>query len=205
PLSCLFRLCARLWPQAGPFGRSGSRLSLPALAGERPWFAFSAVPERRGGPRCGLRRFLSFFFSSRRRHTRFPRDWSSDVCSSDLKPDVDEAVQEGSRGEHHGSTAKANAKLGHRPGDAVALEDQVVDGLLEEPEIRLTLQASPDRLAIQDAVGLRARGTNRRPLTAVQDTELDAGFIGRGGHGTAERIDLLDQMTLADAADRRIA
>src|SRR5439155_4208220 len=28
--------------------------------------------------------FYSFFFSSRRRHTRWPRDWSSDVCSSDL-------------------------------------------------------------------------------------------------------------------------
>src|SRR3712207_8747704 len=30
--------------------------------------------------------FLSvfFFFSSRRRHTRYWRDWSSDVCSSDL-------------------------------------------------------------------------------------------------------------------------
>src|SRR5215203_2427704 len=27
---------------------------------------------------------LSFFFSSRRRHTRYWRDWSSDVCSSDL-------------------------------------------------------------------------------------------------------------------------
>src|SRR5690606_41194789 len=27
---------------------------------------------------------LGFFFSSRRRHTRFSRDWSSDVCSSDL-------------------------------------------------------------------------------------------------------------------------
>src|SRR5256884_776330 len=28
--------------------------------------------------------FLFFFFSSRRRHTRCSRDWSSDVCSSDL-------------------------------------------------------------------------------------------------------------------------
>src|SRR5690625_7762624 len=27
---------------------------------------------------------MFFFFSSRRRHTRWPRDWSSDVCSSDL-------------------------------------------------------------------------------------------------------------------------
>src|SRR5690606_40602573 len=29
--------------------------------------------------------FCLFFFSSRRRHTRFSRDWSSDVCSSDLE------------------------------------------------------------------------------------------------------------------------
>src|SRR2546422_2726158 len=28
---------------------------------------------------------MFFFFSSRRRHTRCSRDWSSDVCSSDLK------------------------------------------------------------------------------------------------------------------------
>src|SRR6266508_5949973 len=42
-----------------------------------------------------------FFFSSRRRHTRWPRDWSSDVCSSDLEmgitggnfPHVMESVQ----------------------------------------------------------------------------------------------------------------
>src|SRR6266702_7915074 len=27
---------------------------------------------------------IFFFFSSSRRHTRWPRDWSSDVCSSDL-------------------------------------------------------------------------------------------------------------------------
>src|SRR3989442_1200530 len=33
--------------------------------------------------RCGLYCLL-FFFSSRRRHTRCGRDWSSDVCSSDL-------------------------------------------------------------------------------------------------------------------------
>src|SRR3989475_7190680 len=49
---------------------------------------------RRGLARSGLagsaviawRRLVSpcFFFSSRRRHTRFDCDWSSDVCSSDL-------------------------------------------------------------------------------------------------------------------------
>src|SRR5436309_15391989 len=33
---------------------------------------------------CAVISLLFFFFSSRRRHTRFSRDWSSDVCSSDL-------------------------------------------------------------------------------------------------------------------------
>src|SRR3989442_15114098 len=32
-----------------------------------------------------FRVFDFFFFSSRRRHTRCGRDWSSDVCSSDLR------------------------------------------------------------------------------------------------------------------------
>src|SRR5256886_16277681 len=32
-----------------------------------------------------MRSVLCFFFSSRRRHTRFDCDWSSDVCSSDLQ------------------------------------------------------------------------------------------------------------------------
>src|SRR5690348_17414516 len=32
-----------------------------------------------------LRSVFFFFFSSRRRHTRWTGDWSSDVCSSDLR------------------------------------------------------------------------------------------------------------------------
>src|SRR2546430_9622052 len=36
--------------------------------------------------RIALYRPAMFFFSSRRRHTRFDCDWSSDVCSSDLDP-----------------------------------------------------------------------------------------------------------------------
>src|SRR5882762_5775346 len=37
---------------------------------------------------------LRFFFSSRRRHTRFKCDWSSDVCSSDLAGQVSLGVEE---------------------------------------------------------------------------------------------------------------
>src|SRR2546430_4366352 len=35
------------------------------------------------GVKVGDRVCVNFFFSSRRRHTRFDCDWSSDVCSSD--------------------------------------------------------------------------------------------------------------------------
>src|SRR5215510_13705620 len=37
----------------------------------------------------------AFFFSSRRRHTRWPRDWSSDVCSSDLLAPAVSLAKEG--------------------------------------------------------------------------------------------------------------
>src|SRR5688572_32647392 len=35
--------------------------------------------------------YIFFFFSSRRRHTRFDCDWSSDVCSSDLRRSMHQA------------------------------------------------------------------------------------------------------------------
>src|SRR5690554_7539545 len=40
-----------------------------------------------GGRICSF-----FFFSSRRRHTRCGRDWSSDVCSSDLRKHIAIAI-----------------------------------------------------------------------------------------------------------------
>src|SRR2546422_11064747 len=38
--------------------------------------------------------FFFFFFSSRRRHTRCSRDWSSDVCSSELTTYVRSLIKE---------------------------------------------------------------------------------------------------------------
>src|SRR5438105_5184882 len=54
----------------------------------RTW-RLSRNPTSNTTPRMCLsyrRSISSFFFSSRRRHTRSTRDWSSDVCSSDLYP-----------------------------------------------------------------------------------------------------------------------
>src|SRR5688572_10838929 len=53
-----------------------------------------------------------FFFSSRRRHTRFDCDWSSDVCSSDLR----KALRPGGTVVAYGLTS---AVQGKRPSDRV--------------------------------------------------------------------------------------
>src|SRR2546429_4547818 len=56
--------------------------------------AYFDSPTAPHGPRIrahsspASRRSTFFFFSSRRRHTRCSREWSSDVCSSDLKLEV---------------------------------------------------------------------------------------------------------------------
>src|SRR5690606_40887667 len=57
-----------------------------------------------------------FFFSSRRRHTRFSRDWSSDVCSSDLLLFRAASVPalRGSHGQHGGLAARDRSRLRHR-------------------------------------------------------------------------------------------
>src|SRR5690348_17992111 len=56
-----------------------------------------------------------FFFSSRRRHTRWTGDWSSDVCSSDLMPmKTSYSTQRSQNGSNSGS---ANDRGPRKPGD----------------------------------------------------------------------------------------
>jgi hypothetical protein len=115
---------------------------------------------------------------------------------------VDAAVEEGAGGQHHRAGAKAKAHLGDGTDDAVALHHQVVHRLLEQPQVGLVLQPAPDGRLVQHPVGLRPGGAHRRPLAGIEDAELDAGLVGGQRHRAAECIHLLDQMPLADAADR---
>src|SRR2546429_2023008 len=64
---------------------------------EQEWWSLDlSVSLRRPSVGALLRSacFVFFFFSSRRRHTRCSRDWSSDVCSSDLTPERRRAESE---------------------------------------------------------------------------------------------------------------
>src|SRR5699024_545694 len=82
--------------------------------------------------------FFFFFFSSRRRHTRSKRDWSSDVCSSDLcaaaeGPDPRVvAVQHGDYSVASGAEAMRAILRAHPGVDALfAANDRMARGAIE--------------------------------------------------------------------------
>src|SRR2546430_6062036 len=66
-----------------------------------------------------------FFFSSRRRHTRFDCDWSSDVCSSDLGVVLDHGVTIGPACEVKRSIVMASSNVAHQSfvGDSLIGSD----------------------------------------------------------------------------------
>ncbi len=93
----------------------------------------------------------------------------------------------------------------HHAAYPVALQREVVHGLLEQGQIGLVFQARTDCLLVQQPVGLRAGGAHRRAFARIEYTELDACFVSGDGHGAAQRVDFLDQMPFADTTDRRVA
>src|SRR5206468_6482035 len=94
-----------------------------------------------------------FFFSSRRRHTRSDRDWSSDVCSSDL--------------------AQAHAGLDQQDGEAdgdarAALEDVVQVAVARV--VVLLLVAAKAALAEEVTRELGDRGLRDRKSTRLNSS-----------------------------------
>src|SRR5690606_40369834 len=85
---------------------------------------------------------LCFFFSSRRRHTRFSRDWSSDVCSSDLQihqelKDEYTLEFEGIGFALLGSSAPVNGSSWDYTGDYAATAELYIDDQKRSEERRV--------------------------------------------------------------------
>src|SRR6266511_3972522 len=107
-----------------------------------------------------------FFFSSRRRHTRFSRDWSSDVCSSDLRGRPCRA------GNRYRVQSRARGEVGPRGG--------APGGADRGPPPGRRRPGGPR--AGRCAAGVcrhHARGTGR----AGRDVGLVRAGTGRGGYG----------------------
>src|SRR6266478_6717293 len=75
-----------------------------------------------------------FFFSSRRRHTRFDCDWSSDVCSSDLIPQCGAGQPCDHRNLDGGQDPPRTDTEGREPEDAIAIS--LYEGLHEPAGLR---------------------------------------------------------------------
>jgi hypothetical protein len=134
------------------------------------------------------------------------RRWITHASANHVRhADVDQAVEKSAGGQDHGSRRKAYAELGHHPGHPIAVDDQIVTGLRENRQLWLILQATANRLPVEDTISLRARRTHRRTFARIQRTKLDTRLIGRLGHRPSQGVDLFDQMPFANAADRRIA
>src|SRR6266511_2691446 len=114
-----------------------------------------------------------FFFSSRRRHTSFSRDWSSDVCSSDLL------------------LAHATNVNGHRAGVArVRVSPDAVHQLLAGEDAARMRQEEPEQIELlggqleQLAVAPNFAGG----LIDLELTEDDALGLGRRRTASAEDV-----------------
>ncbi len=156
---------------------------------------------RRAGLQAPLRQ-LQFFQARRQRHRRRIARAAASVI---VQADVNLAVEEGPGREHHRACAKPHADLGDGTDHAIALHQQIFHGLLEQHQVRLVFQAMADGGFVQHAVRLGTGGAHGRPLAGIEDAELDATLVGGQCHGTTQRIDFLDQVPLADAADGRVA
>src|SRR5689334_1355830 len=118
---------------------------------------------------------------------------------------MDQAAEECAGSQHLRPTSEFDPHLGPYPNSALALDEHVIDRLLEQLQVRLSLEAPANRLPIEHAVGLCARGADCRALRSIESTELDACLVGSDGHRAAERVNFLHQVALADPADRWVA
>jgi hypothetical protein len=118
---------------------------------------------------------------------------------------MDEAVQEGAGGEHHGAGADLAAIGGDDAGGLALFDDQVLDGGFDDFQVRVSADRCLHGLAIKLAVGLGARPLHRRTFAPVQHAELDAGGVSDLAHEAVQGVDLADQMALAEPANGRIA
>src|SRR6266481_7678435 len=131
---------------------------------------------------------MSFFFSSRRRHTRWNCDWSSDVCSSDLGDWL------GSSPPDHGSRVMSSETNEPTAGEREAVErfeavtdtalaQLSLDELLHELLVRVQRILAADTAAIflldGDVLVERAAAGLEEEDTRDIRIPVGAGFVGR--------------------------
>ena len=89
--------------------------------------------------------------------------------------------------------------------DSADFKNQLRHFRLLDLEIGLRLQHLAHLQPVGLLVALRPRRPYGRAARSVQQAELNADRVGDLAHDAAERVDFAHQMSLGDAADRRVA
>src|SRR2546427_4224638 len=130
---------------------------------------------------------LFFFFSSRRRHTRFDCDWSSDVCSSDLVVEHDQVLGRGEDlGRIDGHGLVQLQRVAGAP-EVVVGQQQLVDGRVDlDGALQVQQVQAPARHV------LKAQGR------VAQHGEVGLGhglqFLACGAQGVVQADDEVEQV-----------
>src|SRR5262245_36924953 len=111
--------------------------------------------------------YLSFFFSSRRRHTRCLSDWSSDVCSSDLMSTVDDDQQVRAV---DAAAAVGVRRTAHR---LTFVRDAIVVGVLARSVLNVTLIPYAVAVAVQRQRADHPRGGSKTGRLAIVADRAD--------------------------------
>src|SRR6266511_4127370 len=149
--------------------------------------------------------YLFFFFSSRRRHTRFSRDWSSDVCSSDL-PDAEPADVRAASVEHEDALVVHPERIGER---RVAPQ---LDAVGAQPPLEAAVELERAEPVDEDAAGDAAAAREDRPPDALRGIALahphelgDVDGLARAADLRVERVEdgaVIHELELVPLPDR---
>ena len=182
----LRRVVARLHVKARP-----SRSSVPSRRGGVPVFSRpSGSPSR---PSVAARPAARRLARPARRDGRVT--------------DMDEATQEGPRGQHHRTASESIARREsrrRRPGPLRSTRSSTSASMISSPPV---LQHGVLHRRRRRACGPPARAGPRTagPLRRLSRRNWMPAAIGDAAHQPIERIDLAHQMSLAEPADRRVA
>ena len=158
-------------------------------------------PWRRAGFQPALGQ-LEFFEPRTQRHRRRV---AGPPCCVVVQAHMDFAVQKGAGRQHHSAASELDADLRDGADHPVAFNHQIINRLLEQPQVGLVFEHAANGGLVQNPVGLGPRGAHSRALARIENAELNAALVGGQRHGAAQGIDLLDQVALADAANRGVA
>src|SRR5687768_1319648 len=107
--------------------------------------------------------------------------------------------------DHYSARTEPRTILQVHSMNCTVLHDQAADRSLENAQALFGGENVCHRAPVEIAIALSPWSLNGGTLRTVEHLELNAGPIGRLGHETAERIDLLDEVSFGEPADRRIA